>query len=222
VARAESAGAARSLTAERPHRFQHRVDRAKHRLKMLEPIFGLLLCVAIYFAISAWSTFSSEFQRDADFERWCAGKPIIIAFRCPGDRADDARHRIRQMLAPHDELVNKHGGAPWQYYRFDVVVRALADDVVAVQISAPILQRGHGLWRQRRDAAELVVRLVAARTGSVAEVWMHGQLHPSEARSTARDQRSWIGHVAEDGGFQITPMIGRPQWIQAVADDESA
>jgi len=185
---------------------------------MLEPIFGLVLCLAIYFGIGAWSTLSSEFKRDLEFERWCAREPIVLAFRC--SEADDARHRLRQMIAPHDEIVNVHGGAPWQYYRFDVRVRSLSDDVVAVYIAGAIPQRGP--WTRRRDAAELVQRLVGTRGAAIAEVWMHGQLHPSEARSVARDLRSWIGRVSEDGAFEITPMIGRPQWIQAITDDDAA
>lgn len=184
---------------------------------MLEPIFGLMLCVAIYFGISVFFTYTSEFQRDAAFERWCAGKPIILAFRCA--EADDARHRIRQLIAPHDQLVNLHGGAPWQYYRFDVLVRSLADDVVAVQIAGAIPQRGR--WTRRPDAGTVAERLMNNREAAISEVWMHGQLHPSEARSASRDQRSWFAQIDDEGQFALTPMIGRPQWMLDHADDDA-
>lgn len=184
---------------------------------MLEPIFGLVLCVAIYFGIALWSTYTSEFKRDAAFERWCRRRPIILAFRC--SEADDARHRLRQLIAPHDQLVNKHGGAPWQYYRYDVVVRSLSDDVVAVQIEGAVPQRGP--WTHRPDAGDLTDRLVRNPEAAVSEVWMHGQLHPSEARSLARDQRSWLGIVTE-GALSLNPMIGRPAWMVEHADDHEA
>lgn len=175
---------------------------------MLEPFFGLIACLVIYAGVWAGSRVRSEFKPDRGFERWCESQPIIMAFRCRGE-AHDTRFKVRQLLAPHDELVNLHGGAPWQYYRFDVVVRELSDTVVAVQIASAIPQRGP--WTRRTDAAELVDRVVRART--VEEVWLHGQLHPSEARSTARDQRGWLGRVGDDGALEVTPMIGKPQWI---------
>lgn len=178
-----------------------------------------MLCVTIYLGVAGWSRVRSEFARDTQFEQWCASQPIVLAFRCgrrsgaEGGEADDARHRLRQLLAPHDELVNVHGGAPWQYYRYDVAVRTVADDVVAVHIVAAIPQRGR--WTARRDAGELVRRLMAMPEAAVEEVWMHGQLHPSEARSASRDHRSWLGRRSADGDLEITPMIGRrPQWIE--------
>lgn len=179
-----------------------------------------MLCVAIYLGVAGWTRVRSEFARDRRFEQWCASRPIVLAFRCGrrsgagGSEADDARHRLRQLLAPHDELVNVHGGAPWQYYRYDVAVRSVADDVVAVQIVSAIPQRGSWTWR--RDAGELVRRLIAMPEAAIEEVWMHGQLHPSEAPSESRDHRSWLGRRSVDGGLEITPMIGRrPHWIEA-------
>jgi hypothetical protein len=181
---------------------------------MLEPIFGLILCVVIYLGIATWSTLRSEFHRDEAFEKWCAGRPIILAVRC--EEADDARHRLRQLIAPHDQLVNLRGGVPWQYYRFDVEVRSLTDGVVAVLLTSAVPQRG--AWTERPDAGGLAERLVAMLGPGVSEVWMHGQLHPSEARSTARDQRSWLGWPAEGGGLRLTPMIGRPEWMTAALE----
>lgn len=181
---------------------------------MLEPIIGLVVCVALYLGVWLGSKLSTEFARDHAFERWCASKPIILAVRCRGD-AYDARFTLRTLLAPHDQLVNLHGGAPWQYYRFDVDVRPLSDSVVAVQIVDAVQQRGGFLMR--RNAAELVERLLATPRAAVEEIWMHGQLHPSDAPSSHRDQRSWLGKVAE-GALEVTPMIGRPQWLEADAN----
>ncbi len=174
---------------------------------MLEPFFGLLACLVIYFGVWAARKLSSEFTRDTSFEKWCASQPMIVAFRCHGE-ARDTRFRLRQALAPHDEVVNLHGGAPWQYYRFDVEVRELSESVVAVHIASAIPQRGD--WTERADAAELVKQIL--QTAPIAEVWLHGQLHPSEARSHSRDQRGWIGRVAEGGALEVTPMIGKPEW----------
>ena len=183
----------------------------QHLGTMLEPIFGLILCVLIYLGISAWSRVSSEFHHDPDFERWCAQRPIVLALRCR--EPDDARHRLRQLVAPHDQIVNVRGGAPWQYYRFDVAVRALTDEVVAVQIVGAVRQRGG--WTARPDARELAERLATMSGPGVTEVWMHGQLHASDARSAVRDLRSWLGHVT-DGALALTPMIGKPKWVEAL------
>jgi hypothetical protein len=173
---------------------------------MLEPLFGLIACLAIYGGVWAWRKVWSEFVPDSEFERWCAREPAIMMFRC-GD-ARDTRFRLRALLAPSDELINLNGGHPWQYYRFSVIVREHADDVVAVHITGAIPQRGD--FKHCTDAGELVARLVKLTT--IEEVWLHGQLHPSEARSTARSQRSWLGRVADDGALEVTPMIGRPIW----------
>jgi hypothetical protein len=175
---------------------------------MLEPFFGLMACLAIYAGVWLASKVSSEFTRDSSFEKWCQSQPMIMAFRCRGE-ASETRFKLRQWIAPHSEVVNLHGGAPWQYYRFDVVVREHSDSVVAVHIAEAIPQRGN--WTERTDAADLVNRIV--RSAAVEEVWLHGQLHPSEARSTSRDQRGWLGRVAEDGALEVTPMIGKPAWV---------
>lgn len=83
---------------------------------MLEPLFGLIACLAIYGGVWLGSKVWSEFSRDTSFEKWCASQPMIMAFRCRGE-VEDTRFRLRQLLAPHDEVVNLKGGAPWQYYR---------------------------------------------------------------------------------------------------------
>jgi len=181
---------------------------------MLEPLFGLIACLVVYAGVWLFSRWSSEFHRDEAFERWCTTQPMIIALRCRDAR--DTRYRLRSLLAPHDELVNLHGGAPWQYYRFDVVVRVHSDSVVAVHLTAAIPQRGP--WTHRRNAAELVERVVEVCGADIEEVWLHGQLHPSEARSAARDQRGWLGRVDDAGALEITPMIGQPRWAEAALD----
>ncbi|MGZ3420900.1 MAG: hypothetical protein ACXVEF_19960 [Polyangiales bacterium] len=177
---------------------------------MLEPIIGLVVCVLMYLGVWLFAKVSSEFKPDLEFERWCAGKPMIMAFRTRSDHYD-ARFELRQLLEPHGELVNLHGGVPWQYYRYDVVVRPIADDVVAIFIERAILQRGR--WTHRRDAAELVREIIQKPRTEIVEVWMHGQLHPSEARSQLRDQRSWFARVHE-GVLDLHPMIGRPPWAE--------
>lgn len=91
-------------------------------------------------------------------------------------------------------------------------VRALNDSVVAVHIAGAIPQRG--AWTERTDAADLVETVV--RAAAIEEVWLHGQLYPSDAPSTARDHRGWLARV-EGSELAITPMIGRPKW----ASDES-
>lgn len=176
---------------------------------MLEPLFGLIACLAIYGGVFLWRKVWSEFTPDASFEAWCRSEPAIMAFRCvPGERAREVRFQLRALLAPSDELINLQGGAPWQYYRFGVVVREHSDSVVAVHIASAIPQRGD--FTSRTDAAALVERV--AKLAGVEEVWLHGQLHSSEARSTARDQRGWLARVADDGALEVTPMIGRPVW----------
>ncbi len=173
---------------------------------VLEPIFGLLACIAVYMGVYLVGKVTSEFRPDTEFERWCASKPMILAFRCKD--VFEARHGLRALLAPHDEVVNLQGGVPWQYYRYDVVVRPISDDAIGVFIVSAIAQRGD--WTKRRDAAELARALFAK--GHVDEVWMHGQLHPSEAKSSARDQRAWLARVGEEGTLEVHPMIGRPLW----------
>ncbi len=180
---------------------------------MLEPLFGLAVCVATYLGVWLFAKLTTEFTPDRGFERWCASQPVIIAVRCRD--AFDVRLVLRTILAPHMELVNLQGGVPWQYYRYDVDVRALADDVVTVHIVDAIPQRGS--WTRRIDVAD-VVRLLAARA-EVGEVWMHGQLRPSEARSAVRDQRSWLVRPGDEGALEATPMIGRPRWIDDAAPD---
>lgn len=176
---------------------------------MLEPLFGLAVCVATYLGVWLFAKITTEFAPDRTFERWCASQPVIIAVRCRD--AFDVRLVLRTILAPHQELVNLHGGAPWQYYRYDVDVRAVSDDVVTVNIVDAIPQRGS--WTQRIDAADVVRRLVAR--AAVDEVWLHGQLQPSEARSATRDQRNWLVRLDAEGALETTPMIGRPRWIDA-------
>jgi hypothetical protein len=173
---------------------------------VLEPFFGLIACLAIYGGVWLVSKWTSEFVPDAAFEKWCAEEPLIMAFHCTDAR--DLSFRIRQLVAPQEELVNLHGGNPWQYYRFDVAVRVISDDVAGVFIRSAIPQRGG--FKRRTDAKELVERVV--KLNVVDEVWMHGQLHPSDARSTTRARASWLGRVADDGALEVTPMIGRPVW----------
>ena len=185
--------------------------------EMLEPLFGLIACLVVYAGVWMFSRVSTEFHRDQPFERWCASRPMIIAVRCRD--ADDTRFRLRALLAPHDELVNLQGGVPWQYYRYEVDVRAVSDGVVAVHIASAISQRGP--WTHRLDAAELVERLIAACGDDVEEVWLHGQLHPSETRSASRDRAGWLGRPGDAGGLEVTPMIGQPRWAGA-EDDSSA
>jgi hypothetical protein len=180
---------------------------------MLEPIIAPIACLLVYFAIALYRRWSSEYDRDLVFEAWCATKPMILAFRTNGDHYD-ARFELRQLLEPHGELVSVHAGVPWQYYRFDVLVKPIADDVVAVFVERAIVQRGG--WARRIDAAELVHRIVRKPRAEVAEVWMHGQLHPSDARSHLRDQRSWFARV-QDGALDLHPMIGRPPWAELEA-----
>ena len=176
-------------------------------LSVLEPFFGLIACLAIYGGVWLGSKWSSEFAADTAFEKWCAEQPMVMAFRCTD--AKDTHFRLRQLIAPHEEIVNLQGGAPWQYYRFDVVVRVLSDTVVGVFIRSAIPQRGG--FNRRTDAAELVERVV--KLSGVEEVWLHGQLHPSEARSAIRSRASWLGRVRPgDGELEVTPMIGRPLW----------
>jgi hypothetical protein len=178
--------------------------------RMLEPIIGLVACIVLYLSVAIYRKVTSEYDRDLGFESWCAAKPMILAFRTRSDHYD-VRFELRQLLEPHGELVNLHGGVPWQYYRFDVVIRPIADDVVAVFIERAILQRGP--WTHRRDAAELVHEVIQKPRTDIVEVWMHGQLHPSEARSHQRDQRSWFARVNE-GALDLHPMIGRPPWAE--------
>lgn len=180
---------------------------------MLEPLFGLAVCLSVYLAVWFGSKVTSEFTRDRAFERWCASQPMILAFRCRGD-VDDAQYAVRALLAPYGELVNLHGGAPWQYYRFDVVVRA-SDSVVSVHIVDAIPQRGP--WTRRCDASEIARRVASSKRADVEEIWLHGQLQPSEARSETRDQRSWLARVEDDGVLAIHPMIGRPRWVDEAA-----
>jgi hypothetical protein len=182
---------------------------------MLEPLFGLIACLAIYAGVWVFSRVGNEFKRDVEFERWCASRPMILAIRCAD--AEDARFRLRQLLAPHDEIVNLHGGVPWQYYRYDVVVRVVSESVVTVHIESAIAQRGP--WTHRRDAAELVAGLTAGGT-AIEEVWMHGQLQPAEGRSRSRDQRGWLGRVSEVGQLEVTPMIGQPRWTLPPGEED--
>lgn len=186
---------------------------------MLEPFFGLIACLAIYLGVWVFFRVTSEFDRDHAFERWCASRPMIMAIRCRGE-AEDARFRLRQLIAPHDEVVNVHGGAPWQYYRFDVVVRPISESVIAVHIASAIPQRGS--WTERRNAADLVERLVSTCGAAIEEVWLHGQLHPSEGRSSSRDQRGWLGRVGDDGQLEVTPMIGQPRWTGAEEEQDGS
>ena len=185
---------------------------------MLEPLFGLIACLAVYGGVWLYLRMTSEFHRDAAFERWCASQPMILAVRCRD--ADDARFRLRQLIAPHDELVNLHGGVPWQYYRYGVVVRMVSESVVAIHIDSAIPQRGP--WTHRRDAADLLKGLSSSSGADIKEIWMHGQLHPSESKSSSRDQRGWLGRVDEQGELSVTPMIGQPRWAGAEEDDSSA
>src|SRR4051812_21053647 len=108
---------------------------------MLEPFIGPVVCLIVYLSVRLYHRLSSEFDRDLAFERWCATKPMILAFRTRGDHYD-APFELRLLLEPYSELVAVHGGLPWQYYRFDVLVKPIADNVVAVFIERAIIQRG--------------------------------------------------------------------------------
>jgi hypothetical protein len=194
---------------------------------VLEPLFGLLACLFAYLGVAVYQRVTSEFVSDRAFERWCASQPIVLAFHCRSpDRAVEAKLALRTLLGPHEELENASGGAPWQYYRYDVVVRAIADDVVVVQIVDAILQRGSGL--RRPDAAEVVRRVAADARADVDEIWIHAHFHdeaPASARgpSSTRTRtgtralagpRGWLGRVVRDGEIEFTPMIGRPAWSE--------
>lgn len=171
---------------------------------VLEPLFALLTCALVYWGIAVWRRLSSEFVPDLEFERWCAGRPLLMAFRC-GD-AEDARELrmlLRQAFAPDDLMVNRGGGAPWQYYHYEIEVRAPSETVVAVHLCGARVQRGEG--RACVDASEVVARMLETRL-AVTEVWLHGQLRPSDAPSRQRDRVHWIGRD------EFAPMVGQPVW----------
>lgn len=171
---------------------------------VIEPLFALLSCALIYWGIAVWRRLSSEFESDPDFERWCAGAPLVMAFRCAS--ADDARELrmlLRQAFAPTDLMVNHGGGAPWQYYHYEVDVRLPTETVVAVHLCGARVQRGSG--KECVDAAAVVARMLEAPP-TIAEVWLHGQLRPSDAPSRQRDRVHWIGRD------DFAPMIGQPVW----------
>jgi hypothetical protein len=179
---------------------------------MLEPIIGLVVCVAMYLGVWLASKVTSEFRRDEAFERWCATAPMIMAFRTRDP--SEARIELRALLEPHGEVVNLQGGVPWQYYRYDVELRIASDDVVTLHIKNAIVQRGRG--KQRMDAAKLVDAIVHNARAKVHEVWIHGQLQPSDAKSATRDKHSWLARV-ENGALDVHPMIGRPEWAYSMS-----
>lgn len=177
---------------------------------VLEPLFALLTCLLVYWGIGVYRRHTSEFVPDPDFERWCASGPLLMAFRCRGD-AHDLRMLLRQTIAPDEEILNLRGGAPWQYYHYEVVVRSPSESVVTVHLCAAKVQRGEG--KACVDAAEVVARLVSDPDLAIEEVWLHGQLHPSDAPSRHRDRVHWIGQGPET----LAPMIGQPVWSSSEA-----
>ena len=181
---------------------------------VLEPLFALLMCASIYAGIAVWRRYTSEFLPVPEFERWCSEGPMILAVRCSGD-AHDARMTLRQLIAPDDEVLNLQGGAPWQYYHYEVEVRMPSESVITVHIRAARIRRGAG--KDLVDARRLVEELLAKPELGIEEVWLHGQLHPSDAPSRLRDRIHWIGTQPEE----LSQMIGLPAWT-ARAEEPSA
>ena len=179
----------------------------------LEPFFGIVMWIIIMILMHVYLRyFATTVPRAPDFERYCAGRPLVLALFCPDSSADAALARLRSLLDPRGRIDNFRGVNPWPHYRFQVELRRLGDHVVGVYLAGCAPRRGDPPPLPELSGA--LARLLAAPDIRIDQFWVHPQFYPGDTPADAHAEAGWQGRVDEERGLHLSQGPDWPLWLR--------
>ncbi len=179
----------------------------------LEPFFGLLTWIIITILLHFYLRyFRTDVPRVPDFERYCEGRPLVLALFSPDAGADAVLERLRSLLDPRGIVDNFRGVHPWPHYRYRVELRRIGEHVVGVYLAGCSPRRGDP--RPLPELSGALTRLLEAPDLRLDQFWVHPQFYPDDAPADAQAEDGWQGRVDEERGLHLSRGPERPIWLR--------
>jgi hypothetical protein len=173
------------------------------------PFVGVFTSLVVSLAIHIYLRFwASHGGRNAAFERFCGGRPLLFAFFCPRAGVDRLLPALVGELGGKAERVSVEGVFPWPDYNLRLTAERLNDCVVGVRVTGFRLVRGQ---RPIQPLLPVIEAMCSSGLG-VAEVWLHGDLYSDEAR--LEPEMTWRGAPSPDGQVQLRAFTELPFWLR--------
>ena len=181
-------------------------------LAIMEIVFGPLTWLVVSFCTYVYLRwYCTAIDPVDDFEKWHSSTPVLISIRCKHDCSGFVRKQLIEVLGKYGWLFNPHGSFPWPHYRIGLKITESDSGIVTIQGTGAKLIRGN-LPVETLDAPKWLQLVEQSIPGSIAEVWLHGELAPSKKHDGRdRSRFGWRG-VFSNGELVFTQMIGGPRW----------
>lgn len=187
----------------------------------IEPFFGILTWLIITALVQLYLRyFRTDVPRVPGFERYCEGRPLVLALFSPGASADAVIERLGSLLDPRGRLDNFRGVHPWPHYRYRVELRRLGEHVVGVYLAGCSPRRGDP--PPLPDLANALTRLLKAPELRIDQFWVHPQFYPGDTPADAQAEAGWQGRVDEERGLQLSQGPEWPLWLRPAMRRASA
>jgi hypothetical protein len=173
------------------------------------PFVGVFTSLLVSLAVQIYLRyFNTLGPRYPGFERWCEGRPLVVAFFCPREGAADLARWLGEALRVQREHINTEGPCPWPFYRLRLEAHVYNECVVGITIRGQAQAKDHQV---RPPVLALVQRACAAVAG-VEEVWVHRDLHASEEE--CEPHMSWRGRPSATGPLPLRAYSELPFWLR--------
>jgi hypothetical protein len=157
--------------------------------------------------------FEAHGDRHHGFEQWCEQKPLIAAFYQPGKAK---RNSLKlQKLFNHSNFINEQGGFPWPFYRLQLNVFPLGDDVVGVYIVKCTRRRG---MQTLKPILALLLDGFCFEQHHIDEMWLHGHLYQDDSLEETTPDTSWRGRKDDTGEISLHQYQELPFWLRPWSD----
>lgn len=179
----------------------------------LEPLFGIITWIVVMVLVHVYLRyFRTDVPRAPELERYCEGRPLVLAVFSPDTGADAVLGRLRGLLDPRGRVDNFRGVNPWPHYRFRVELTRLGDHVVGVFLAGCTPRRGDP--PPLPELSQALARLLEAPDLRIDQFWVHPQFYPDEAPEGSDAEAGWQGRVDEERGLHLSLTPERPLWLR--------
>jgi hypothetical protein len=178
----------------------------------LDPLWAILLGIVIPILVHLYLRYvATNVVRSPDFERYCAGRPLVLALLCSDD-AGKVLDRLRSLLDPRGRVDNFRGVNPWPHYRYRVELRRVGEHVVGVYLAGCAPRRG-----DRPPLTELstaLARMLESPDERIDQFWVHSQFYPGDPPADAHSEEGWQGRLDEERGLLLSRGPEPPLWLR--------